>query len=223
MPRKRRIIQPQSAYHVLNRSAKRTALFECDGDYQAFERLLVEAGEHYPMRILAYCLMPNHWHLLLWPGPDQDLTRHVKWLSATHAARWNIAHENTGGGAVYQARFKSIPVQAGPHLLWVWRYVERNALRANLVARAEDWRWSSLWRRRAVADTFLQQGPCQLPPDWAEIVNVPQTENEVKAFRDHVAKMKPFGSESWLTSEPPRRGRPPLTKNVKRGSDPINL
>jgi len=221
MSRKRRIIEPHAAYHVLNRAAKKAALFETGGDYHAFETLLGEACERHPMRVLAYCLMPNHWHLLLWPEPTQDLTRFVQWLSTTHAARWNRAHKNLGGGAVYQSRFKSIPIQTGPHLLWVWRYVERNALRSNLVQRAEDWRWSSLWHRRTNDDRLLDSGPVPLPPDWLDIVNIPQTEAELAVFRHHVAKMKPYGSDSWLATEPPPRGRPPLTKNVKRGSDPI--
>jgi REP element-mobilizing transposase RayT len=113
MSRKRRIIEPHAAYHVLNRAAKKAALFETGGDYHAFEKLLGEACERHPMRVLAYCLMPNHWHLLLWPEPTQDLTRFVQWLSTTHAARWNRAHKNLGGGAVYQSRFKSIPIQTG--------------------------------------------------------------------------------------------------------------
>ncbi len=99
--------------------------------------------------------------------------------------------------------------------------MERNALRANMVQRAEDWRWGSLWRRRANLDTFLESGPVALPPDWHNIVNIPQTEAELAVFRHHVAKMKPYGSDNWLAAAPPRRGRPPLTKNVKRGSDPI--
>jgi putative transposase len=223
MPRKRRTIQPQSVYHVLNRAAKKAALFESDGDYRAFEQLLGEARERHPMRILAYCLMPNHWHLLLWPEPKQDLARYVQWLTTTHAVRWNRAHGNVGGGAVYQARFKSIPIERGPHVMWVWRYVERNALRANLVQRAEDWRWGSLWQRQRLSENFLEEGPIPLPPDWRDIVNIPQTDAELNVFRHHIAKMKPYGSDNWLASEPPRRGRPPLTKNVKRGSDPIYL
>src|SRR4051812_20937884 len=109
MPRQSRLIEPHVAYHVLNRAAKKAPLFETDGDYLAFEQLLGEARSHHPMRIFAYCLMPNHWHLLLWPEPQHDLARFVKWLTATHAMRWNRTHENVGGGAVYQARFKSIP------------------------------------------------------------------------------------------------------------------
>jgi len=223
MARKHRMAQPQLVYHVLNRAAKKATLFEGDSDYHAFERLLAEAREHRPMRILAYCLMPNHWHLLLWPQPDQNLARYMQWLTSTHAVRWNSAHGSVGGGAVYQARFKSIPIERGPHLLWAWRYVERNALRANLVQRAEDWRWSSLSQRQTSPDNFLDEGPISLPGDWLEMVNVPQTEAELQVFRNHVDTMTPYGSENWLTSKPPRRGRPPLSKNVKRGSDPIYL
>src|SRR5882672_8434605 len=136
MSRALRIIEDEGIYHVLSRRAGKLTMFDGDGDYLAFEKATDEAARLAPMRIPAYCLMPNHWHLLLWPEEGQDLTRFVQWLTATHAARWNRAHGRIGGGAVYQARFKSIPVEYGAHLVWVWRYVERNALRANLVRRA---------------------------------------------------------------------------------------
>jgi REP-associated tyrosine transposase len=205
----------------MNRGAKKAVLFENPGDYCAFEDLMAEARSRLPIRILAYCLMPNHWHLLLWPLADGDLTRFVQWLTMTHAVRWNRAHGTVGNGAVYQSRFKSIPIERGPHLFWAWRYVERNPLRANLVSRAEDWKWGSLWRRLRSNGGALDEGPLRLPHDWREIVNVPQTDAELKVFRHNVATGKPYGSERWLVSGHPRRGRPPLTRNEKRGSDPI--
>ena len=151
MPRTRRLTQANYVYHVLNRGAKKGLLFEDPSDYADFEELLGEARERVPMRILAYCLMPNHWHLLLWPLTDGDLTRFVKWLSTTHACRWAHDHDCVGEGAVYQSRFKSIPIERGPHLVWAWRYVERNALRADLVSKAEDWPWCSLRKRMSAS------------------------------------------------------------------------
>jgi len=155
MPRKRRITAAHYVYHVVNRGAKKFRLFECTADYHTFERLLKIARTRFEMRILAYCLMPNHWHLLLWPRNDRALSQFVHWLSTAHATQWNRSKSTVGGGAVYQSRFKSIPIESGPHLLWTWRYVERNALRADLVERAENWRWCSLWLRCNHVDGLL--------------------------------------------------------------------
>src|SRR5881398_1576643 len=139
MPRRLRFSTGGFVYHVLNRAVARAAIFEKDGDYAAFLRILREGAEWQPIRLLAYCLMPNHWHLVLWPEKDGELTAFLRWLTHTHTMRWH-AHYHTGGtGHVYQGRFKSFPVETDEHLYTVLRYVERNALRANLVARAEDW------------------------------------------------------------------------------------
>src|SRR5207244_11561664 len=106
-------------------------------------------------RLLSYCLMPNHWHLMLWPREDDELTAFVRWLTHTHTMRWHAHYHTAGTGHLYQGRFKSFPVQTDEHFLTVCRYVERNALRARLVPRAEDWRWSCLWRRKHGDDKAL--------------------------------------------------------------------
>jgi putative transposase len=131
-------------YHILNRANARMTLFEDDADYDAFERILQRAVERTETRLLAYCVMPNHWHLVVWPHRDGELSRFAGWLSLTHTQHWHAHRQNTGTGHVYQGRFKSFPVRDDGHLLAVCRYVERNALRAGLVRRAEDWPWGSL-------------------------------------------------------------------------------
>ena len=93
-----------------------------------------------------YCLMGNHWHLVVWPREECELPRFVGWLTLTHTQRWHAHRKSTRSGHLYQGRFKSFPVQDDDHFHTVSRYVERNALRANLVKRAEDWRWGSLHR-----------------------------------------------------------------------------
>src|SRR6185312_10489513 len=148
MARKPRHAPGGIAYHVMNRTWGAIDLFADAGDYEAFERVLAEAAAREPsMRVCAYCLMPNHFHLVLWPARDGQLSQFMQWLSMTHAQRWH-AHRRTGGrGHLYQSRFRSFPIQRDEHFLSVCRYVERNPLRANLVDRAEDWRWGSLWAR----------------------------------------------------------------------------
>src|SRR5437660_7839987 len=127
-------------YHVLNRANARLPLFRKDGDYEAFERVLAEAQVQVPMRLLSYCVLPNHWHLVLWPEADGALSRFVGWLTLTHTQRWHAHYHNAGTGHLYQGRFKSFPVQADEHFLTLCRYVERNAVRAGLVQSAWSWR-----------------------------------------------------------------------------------
>jgi putative transposase len=134
-------------YHALNRANRRATLFEQADDYAAFLRVVREGQQLHPVRLLAYCLMPNHWHLVAWPEQDRELSRLVGWVTVTHTQRWHAQRGTAGSGHLYQVRFKSFPVTADAHLLVVCRYVERNALRAGLVARAEDWPWGSLYQR----------------------------------------------------------------------------
>jgi putative transposase len=108
-------------------------LFRKDDDYAAFEQVLAEAVERTETRLLAYCVMPNHWHLVVWPRLDGELSRFVGWLTLTHTQRWRAHRGTTGAGHVYQGRFKSFPVEQDEHFFTVARYVERNALRAGLV------------------------------------------------------------------------------------------
>jgi putative transposase len=188
-------------YHVLNRANARMTLFEDDDGYQAFESVLAEAVERTDTRLLAYCVMPNHWHLLVWPRHDGELSRFVGWLTLTHTQRWHAYRGTAGFGHVYQGRFKSFPVQADDdHYYTVARYVERNALRAGLVKRAERWRWGSLyrWLRDSAEDRrLLAAWPLPRQAGWVEHVNRPQTETEVAALQRSVGRCNPYGDPSW--------------------------
>src|SRR5437867_9289490 len=176
MPRRARISTGGLAYHILNRRVGRLGLFDKPADYMAFEKILNEAHERTGIRIAAYCLMRNHWHLLLWPRDDGELSEVMRWITVTHTQRWHAHRESFGSGPVYQGRFKSFPVQTDEHFLTVARYVERNALRAKLVKRAEQWQWSSLWRW-AQGDpkllAFLSDWPVKRPRQWVGWVNRP--------------------------------------------------
>jgi putative transposase len=140
MPRRRRACPGGLAYHVMNRSAGRVCIFEDSGDYAAFERVLAEALVRFAMRLCAYVLMPNHWHLVLRPRGDDELSPFMQWLSMTHTQRWHAHRHSVGRGHLYQGRFKCFPVEHDEHFLSLGRYAERNALRANLVARSEEGR-----------------------------------------------------------------------------------
>lgn len=201
MPRQPRAAPGGYVYHALNRAVARLPLFEKDGDFDAFERVLVEAHEKHPTRLLAYCLMPNHWHLVVWPAADGELTAFLRWLTHTHTQRWHAHHHTAGTGHLYQGRFKSFPVQEDDHLYTLLRYVERNPLRAGLVRRAEDWRWCSLAHRLGrpgdrVAP-LLHRWPLPLPSDWVERVNRPETEAELADLRQSAGRGRPYGSGRW--------------------------
>ncbi len=189
------------AYHVLNRANGRAKIFASDGDYRSFQDTLGEAAERNRMRVLAHCIMPTHWHLVLWPRENGDLSRMCAWLSLTHMQRWHAAHGTAGQGHVYQGRFKSFPVEQDEHLLTVIRYVESNALRAGLVRKAESWRWSSLWVRsndHELAAKLLHEWPTPRPRHWLRLVNEPIPPNLAKTVQTAIARGQPFGREAWV-------------------------
>jgi len=204
--------------HVLNRSNARLPLFEQPADFELFERTLEQAHQRVAIRTLAYCVMPDHWHLVLRPRADGDLAEFMRWLTVTHTQRWHAAHREAGGGHVYQGRYKLFPVQArkvrraersrGPvdkgGSLWaVLRYVERNPLRMGLVRRAQQWRWGSLWRRTsgdADQRALLSDPPGGWPNDWISWVNRPQTPEEEAALVCCIARGRPFGTPEWVAA-----------------------
>src|SRR4051812_15893174 len=158
-------------YHALNRANARLVIFDDGPDFDAFLRVLAEAVARHAMRLLAYCVMPNHFHLILWPRGDGDLSRFMRWLTLTHTQRWHAHRHSAGSGHLYQGRFKSFPIQDDDHLLVACRYVERNALRAGLVDRAEAWQWGSLARLAASSPgPALSDWPIERPADWLERV-----------------------------------------------------
>ena len=147
MPRTARAVEADGIYHVLNRGNGRMQLFHKPADFDAFIKVLSEGLARYPVDLLTYCLMSNHWHLVLRPREAPALGRFMGWLGVTHVRRHHAHYGSRGGGHLYQGRFKSFPVQDDGHFLTVCRYVEANALRAAMVERAEDWPYGGLSAR----------------------------------------------------------------------------
>jgi putative transposase len=203
MPRPLRTAPGGFVYHVLNRAHGKRRIFEHDRDYLAFESVLAEMKERVPMRILAWCVMPNHWHLLLWPLKDGDLSSYMRLVTLTHTQRRHANRASAGTGQVYQGRFKSFIVQHDAHFLTVSRYVEANALRGHLVRRAEDWRWGSLSRmRRGKSDEAprIDAWPVPRPGDWLAYVNQPVAPVEIDALRRCAQRGRPYGDEAWVSA-----------------------
>jgi len=207
-------------YHVLNRANFRSRLFRQRAHYEDFLDIVEETLEFVPMRILAYCLMPNHWHLVLYPRADGDLAKFVQRVTMTHTQRYHAKTRTGGYGHVYQGRYKSLPVESDGHFLALVRYVERNAQRAGLVAKAEDWPWSSVHVRlygQAQEKKWLSAWPVPEPPGYFKGLNHAEGKEEIAKIREAIQRSRPYGSEKWvsravrkfgLESTTRRRGRP---------------
>lgn len=186
-------------YHALNRGNAKNPIFFKDEDYEAFERIVAEGLERYAVDLIAYQWMNNHWHMVLSPHHDGGMGQFLGWVTLTHTQRYHAHHGTTGWGHVYQGRFKSFPVQDDDHFHVVCRYVERNALTAGLVKKAEDYRWGSLHNWLGGKSVIeLSKWPVRRLPRWAARVNQALTGNELKALERSETRGTPFGDEPWV-------------------------
>jgi len=217
MPRIARVAVGNTLYHVINRANGRARIFGSDNDYTHFESLLQEGKELIDMRLVAYCIMPNHWHLVLYPKKDTDMSEFMRWVTTTHVRQRRVQTRSIGHGHLYQGTYKSFPVQTDRHAHALIRYVEQNPLRATLVKRAEDWRWSSLWRREKGNEKekrLLSAPPVALPDDYLAYVNTLPNDETLDTIRVSVNKGTPFGSERWIKTMVQKFG----LENTLRGS-----
>jgi putative transposase len=206
MPRPLRNILPDTIYHVLNRGNGRMRIFRKPADYQAFVDVLAEGLTRFSVELLAWCLMPNHWHLVLRPHRDDQLQQFMQWITVTHVRRHH-GHHGQSSGHLYQGRYKHFCVQDDAYFLTLCRYVEANALRAGLVRRAENWPWSSLHQRQGRAKIPpLGDWPVDRPNNWAALVNRSMEEPELKRLRECVIRDRPYGSARWVVRMANRLG-----------------
>ena len=201
MGRVPRIDIANEIYHVLNRANARMTIFNKNKDFKEFEKIIEEAKEKHPIRILSYCLMPNHWHFILSPENNGDLNKFMHWLTLTHTQRWHAYNHSVGYGHLYQGRYKSFLIKKDNYFLQAVSYVERNAMRAKLVKRAEDWQWSSLWRREYGTPRqklLLSPWPINIPEDYLDYVNRQEPEKDLESIEESIIKSKPLGDSSWV-------------------------
>jgi putative transposase len=207
MPRTARAVEAGMIYHVLNRGNGRARLFHDDQDYLAFAKVLAEGLKRYPVDLLTFCLMSNHWHLVVRPRADKALGRLMGWVGVTHVRRHHARYRGRGGGHLYQGRFKSFPIQDDRHFLTVCRYVEANARRAGLARRAQDWQFGGLYARQQKDDLLaLCDWPLDRPANWAALVNAEIDENELSSLRASVNRGRPFGGADWIARTARRLG-----------------
>jgi putative transposase len=209
MSRKARVAPCGQVYHVLNGSGGKTRLFGNDADFGAFERVMIEAHERHPIRILSYALLPDHWEFVVWPRKDGELTDFFRWLAHTHALRWKRSHRKVGHGRLYQGRYKSFLIQRDENLLTILRYVERTPLAAGLVAKAQLWRFSSLSARMhgdAAIKSLLAPWPVERPSNWTARVNACLTVRDLERVQVSIARSRPFGDDNWVRRTTSRLG-----------------
>ena len=218
-------------YHAINRGNNRQAVFFEDADYRAFLAALGQTQLRYPFRLFGYCLMTNHFHLLLQPEAGQSISRILQSVTVAHTWRCHRTHASLGH--VWQGRFKSPVIQDDAHSLVVLRYIECNPLRAGMVTNLSDYPWSSYAAHGlGRADTLLTDLPYWSERDrtesarqayWRKWVHTPVNDKELQAIRKAVSTGRPFGTADWtqtisaklgipLVSRP--RGRPRKERNM---------
>jgi len=215
VPRAARGLVGGQVYHVLNRGNGRANVFHKPEDFAAFVKLIAEAKERHPVKVIAYCLMTNHFHLVVKPTTGADLSNWMRWLMTSHVRRY---HRHYGSsGHVWQGRFKSFVVKDSDHLLAVMRYVEGNPGQAQMVSSAKDWPWSShrenlgtvsdqrsvtvpvngnLPREGQAPEVpvpIVDVGMINLPKDWTTFVDTPLTGKELNGLRHSLHRQIPFG------------------------------
>jgi putative transposase len=201
MGRATRIDVGDMVYHVINRANFRSELFSKDKHYRNFLDILEEATEIVPMRILSFCLMPNHWHLVLYPKNEGNLSRFMHWVTLTHTRRYHTKTKTIGYGHMYQGRYKSIPVERDRYFWALVRYVERNAKRAGLVKNAEDWKWSSIHIRLKGTEAqkkLLSPWPVEEPNNYRTWIIQSEPIVEIENIRYAIQRNRPYGSEQWV-------------------------
>jgi putative transposase len=198
MPRIARGLADGLIYHIINRGNGKQEVFHKDADYISFIDLIKKAKARHPIEILAYCLMPNHFHLVLSPNGSysSSLSEFMQWLMTSHVRRYHAHYETSGH--IWQGRFKSFIVQEDNHLITVLRYVEGNPVKAGLVSTAKDWKWSS--HKETIGEMpadILDKTPISLPKNWSKFVDESIIKQELEKLNICVNRQSPYGTTQW--------------------------
>jgi putative transposase len=196
MPRSARGLVGNSYYHVINRGNGQQRIFHKDSDFAVLISLFEDAREKYSVKVYAYCLMPDHFHLLVKPAIAGDLSRWMQWLMTSHVRRYHRRYGTSGH--IWQGRFKCFIVKEDEHLLAVTRYIEGNPVRSGMVESALEWRWSSHAVRVTTFGVLpVDSLPLDLPDSWTEYVDMPLMDHELDKIRHSVNRQAPYGDSSW--------------------------
>jgi len=183
MPRRRRLVPSGGILHIVNRGNDKKIIFSEVIDYAAFLVLLREARERFGVELYAYCLMPNHFHLVVRASGLEEISAYMHFVQREHACDLRRCWRSRGHGHVFQRRYWSKVVEGDGYLMTVMRYVEANPYRAGIVDASQVWEWSSLWDRVTGERDLLHPSPIWLPDDWRTIVSVPLQQVDLDRIR----------------------------------------
>ena len=201
MARLARVVVPGTPHHLTQRGNRRMKAFFGDDDYRAYLSLLADWCTRHGVRIWAYCLMPNHSHLILVPPSEDALRRAVGEAHRRYTRRINF--RQGWRGHLWQGRFGSFAMDK-PYLLAATAYLERNPVKAGLVKRAEDWAWSSAGvhvdrRRRSIAETdWLAELTAGWTVTWREYLVQAVGDELAVAMRRHENTGRPLGDAGFV-------------------------
>lgn len=218
MARLARVVVPGVPYHVTQRGNRRERTFFEDADYKRYRTMLGQAARRAGAEVWAYCLMPNHVHLIVVPGDEDGLRRTFADAHRRYTGLINARHQWTGH--LWQGRFGAVAMDED-HLLAAARYIALNPVRAKLVRRAEDWPWSSVQAHLSGED----DGLVKVAPlatryaDFAAMLEETETDAADWArLRRSETTGRPTGSAAWLEELERRTGR--QLKAKPRGPKP---
>ncbi|MEY3784538.1 MAG: hypothetical protein RLZZ230_860 [Candidatus Parcubacteria bacterium] len=219
MPRIPRLDIGQNYYHIINRANARLQIFNNEEDYELFEEVLQDAWDIYQPNILAYCVMPNHFHVVIKTKEDGEMSQFMKWFTQTHASRWHAKNKTHGSGSLYQGRYKSFIIQDDQHLFTVLRYVERNPLAAKLVTKPLNWKYSSVYRRyegSVEQKKLLSSWAIEEPDNYLDILTQPMTPKEIERLEQSETKSTPYGDEEYVLNTIEQYGLKATARNSGR-------
>ena len=212
MPRISRGLADGEIYHVINRGNKRAEVFHEREDYERFITLLQEAKKICDVKIYAFVLMPNHFHLVVEPNKAEDLSKFMQWLLTSYVRFYNKTYKTSGH--LWQGRYKSFIVQKDNYLLTLLNYVEQNPQRANL----KEWEFVSSEYKDSI---LMDQLPIDIPDEWDDFVGMLEKERIEKS----IERQSPYGEDNWreeicetydLVSTIRPRGRPKKKNSDKK-------
>jgi len=197
MSRIARAVAPGMAHHVTQRGNRRMETFFSDDDYALYLDLMSTACRARGVEVWAYCLMPNHVHLIAVPLTEDGLRRAIGDAHRRYSRHVNF--REGWRGHLFQSRFASC-VMDEEHMLTAARYVETNPVRAGLTRKPWTWKWSSAAaHRRGEDDKLVKAAPLlRLAGDWEEFLDVPVSEDEIETLRRHERTGRPLGSPEFM-------------------------
>ena len=197
MARSTRTVAPGSVHHIGNRGNDRRNVYLDPADHHLFLRLMALGVRDFAVTVHHYCTMWNHFHAIVRSDTSNALSDYMQWVEGNYATQWRSKTGTLGHGHVFKDRFWNVEIEDDTQYLITARYVEANPLRAGFVRRAEHWAWSSLSERLFGNDLGALLSPplVRLPPQWADIVNLPQGEDVINEIRRKYRGKKPIPSD----------------------------